>query len=688
MVNSPAGAKRVRPSGLLVLSSVIVFVSMGAAPGAAPRASAATAATASDCARWTPVVTPTANRLQAVDEISPNDVWAVGEDTEHWDGTGWTVVSSPNIGLLYGVAGTSSSDVWVASGSGQVERWDGSKWTLQNPPLPASIVGASSPTNVFLLARGGQTGWALERWNGSKWTVFQSTYDPGYYSFYAISVQSPTDVWLGGGLFNDSHADYPKIEHWNGTTFSEGAGSFGPNYGDVTGFDGSANDLWAAGYVEGDDDDYVNNRVLHWDGSAWADMHPPDGSGQAGVNEMSPSEVVSAGGNEPNGHLLWDGSTWHSLGAGLQYVFGMSGDADVAWAVGDPVSLTSDIETYPCPDIDLSVSGKGPKKIVEGQVAAFTYTVSVPGPYMATGVQLTDALPSGLQFASVTSSQGQCTFNGTVTCDLGWLAGDATVTVRATVAKAGKITNTAVVSADQPDPQQGNNAAPVTILAQPAAPGTPSYHFVQPSRVTNGTPTLVPEETQWAASPTGNICRYDARMSTNGGPYKALTLDDPTALDVQVNLAVDSSYRFEVRARDCGGVYSSWSVGPKFTVDGFQESAATYSGTRHTWRHAALTGAWGGFVDYTTTADGSATFQFQGRNVAWVGTVGPTYGMADVYLDGVLTKTIDCYAAAQSTRQVLFRFGWLTSAPHTIKIVDKGTTGRPRIDVDGFATFR
>jgi hypothetical protein len=139
---------------------------------------------------------------------------------------------------------------------------------------------------------------------------------------------------------------------------------------------------------------------------------------------------------------------------------------------------------------------------------------------------------------------------------------------------------------------------------------------------------------------------------------------------------------------DCSNVASAWSVGPRFTVDGFQEDAATYSGTLHTWHNATLSGAWGGSVDSTTSAGASATLQFDGRNIAWVGTEGPTYSKADIYVDGVLTKTIDCYAPSTSTRHVLFRYGWPSTGPHTIKIVDKATANRPRIDVDGFVAFR
>jgi uncharacterized repeat protein (TIGR01451 family) len=634
------------------------------------------------------VVTPNAVALEAVDEISPGDVWAVGQQfTEHWDGTAWSVVSSPNIGTLTSVAGTSSSDVWATSSSGQVERWNGASWTVQNTPIPGTVVGASSSTNVWIAGRS-SNGWSLARWNGSSWTVVPTPYDVSDYSFYTLSAQSPTDVWLGGGVFNGSHTDNPEIEHWNGTAWSR-AWSGEPYDGDVHGFGGtSPTNLYAATYYTDEEEEDYLTRSVHWNGTAWTDMDQP--TNKFGwfedVYAMSPSNVLFVGGF--SGEQLWDGSAWHPLDTKLSSTESVSGDADIAWAVGRPETGTgqaSDIETYPCPNVDLSVSGTGPKKVEQGQVATFTYTVSKRGPFGATNVGLTDSLPGGLQFASVTTSQGTCTYNEGVTCDLGWVLGDdATVTIKAKVVKTGKLTSTAAVTDEQPDPHQDNNSASVTIQAQPAAPGTPTYHFYQPSQVTNGSPTMVPEETDWTASPVGNICRYDLRVSTNGGSYKPVSLEHPTDLDARVKLAVDDSYRFEVRAHDCAGVNSNWSVGPAFTVDGFQEGAATYSGTHHTWRHAALTGAWGGSVEYTTTAGASATFQFDGRNAAWIGTLGPSYGRADVYVDGVKAKTIDCHAATQSPRQVLFRFRWDTSGPHTIKVVAK----TDRIDVDGFVVLR
>src|SRR5262249_7517400 len=100
MAGFPTAAKRLRPLRLLGLSPVVASVLTQVAPGGTPNASgAATPGARQACDSWTPVVTPNAIRLEAVDEISPGDVWAVGQQsTEHWDGTAWRVVSSPNIG--------------------------------------------------------------------------------------------------------------------------------------------------------------------------------------------------------------------------------------------------------------------------------------------------------------------------------------------------------------------------------------------------------------------------------------------------------------------------------------------------------------------------------------------------------------------------------------------------------------
>src|SRR5512141_319870 len=115
---------------------------------------------------------------------------------------------------------------------------------------------------------------------------------------------------------------------------------------------------------------------------------------------------------------------------------------------------------------DLSLSGNGFSSAAVG--SNITYTLSVVVPVGgATGVTLTDILPSGVTYVSGTPS---CTNNqGTVTCLLGTLAsGTATATIVVTAQNIGALQNVVGVVASEYDPNMANNHAMVTtIVGQP-----------------------------------------------------------------------------------------------------------------------------------------------------------------------------------------------------------------------------
>lgn len=91
---------------------------------------------------------------------------------------------------------------------------------------------------------------------------------------------------------------------------------------------------------------------------------------------------------------------------------------------------------------------------------------------MATGVRLTNTLPTGASFVSSSASQGSCLFaGGIVTCDLGAIAGRgaATAIITARLNESGTATNRAGVSAFGPDDAPGDNLATVTTTVVPSA---------------------------------------------------------------------------------------------------------------------------------------------------------------------------------------------------------------------------
>jgi len=93
----------------------------------------------------------------------------------------------------------------------------------------------------------------------------------------------------------------------------------------------------------------------------------------------------------------------------------------------------------------------------------YTLTTSNIGPSDAGGITVTDTLSTSTTFLSVVPGSPTCTHSsGTVTCNLGTLSAssstDVVVTVLVNTGTTGTITNSATVSATEPDPVSGNNS--------------------------------------------------------------------------------------------------------------------------------------------------------------------------------------------------------------------------------------
>jgi uncharacterized repeat protein (TIGR01451 family) len=132
------------------------------------------------------------------------------------------------------------------------------------------------------------------------------------------------------------------------------------------------------------------------------------------------------------------------------------------------VTQFANIPSPPQADLQLTKTGPTGDAAINFPIA-YTLVVTNLGPDPATAVVVTDNLPATTAFLSAVPSQGNCQINGnTLTCQLGQLTSAATVTLQLSAGSEGLLTNTAAVTATQPDPDPANNAATaVTKVIRP-----------------------------------------------------------------------------------------------------------------------------------------------------------------------------------------------------------------------------
>jgi uncharacterized repeat protein (TIGR01451 family) len=107
-----------------------------------------------------------------------------------------------------------------------------------------------------------------------------------------------------------------------------------------------------------------------------------------------------------------------------------------------------------------------------GEPLVYTLKVENSGPNTATGVVVTDTVPSKATLTGVTTTQGSC--DHTVVCTLGDIAsrGEATVTITVRPNAKGLVDNTATVKGNEEDPNAADNTSTVHGTAYVALTGS------------------------------------------------------------------------------------------------------------------------------------------------------------------------------------------------------------------------
>lgn len=204
--------------------------------------------------------------------------------------------------------------------------------------------------------------------------------------------------------------------------------------------------------------------------SGWIDF---DQSGSFDPNEFAKT-VCSSG----SATLTWTGISGLVTGTTAARFRIASSQAQVAVPTG--FAFDGEVEDFniniippPLPDLEIAKTVNNSNPVI-GETITYTLSVTNPGEFKATGIRVTDQLPSGVTFVSATASQGSFNASSGI-WNIGTLAeGDTTtvtLSINATV-NSGTLGNTIINNAsitalNETDPELNNNSASVGITVVP-----------------------------------------------------------------------------------------------------------------------------------------------------------------------------------------------------------------------------
>jgi F5/8 type C domain len=162
------------------------------------------------------------------------------------------------------------------------------------------------------------------------------------------------------------------------------------------------------------------------------------------------------------------------------------------------------------------------------------------------------------------------------------------------------------------------------------------------------------------------ICNDSFRFYSYFGPSDFGRLDIKLGPGQTIATDLQSRYLFEPHPESSDPV-----LGRVTKIVGAASSAMKYSGS---WTERSNPNSYEGKVKDSSTPNSAVEFSFEGTAVYWRALHSPQSGRAEVYIDGALRKSVDCYSPrSTSYEQFLYvNTGLSPHARHTIKVVVTG----------------
>lgn len=176
-----------------------------------------------------------------------------------------------------------------------------------------------------------------------------------------------------------------------------------------------------------------------------------------------------------------------------------------------------------------------------------------------------------------------------------------------------------------------------------------------------------------------NTATYNVYRKEEGS-YEKVATELTTASYTDTTAVKDiKKVRYKITSVENGveSLYSETVSVLDITVRGMvddSDSRIEYSSRWQTWKDAAHYGGGIHFVE-TSSADDTISFVFSGKGIRVYATKNATWGIMDVYIDGVKADSIDFYDPTPQglKQQMVYEKAGLEDTKHTIKLVGTGT---------------
>lgn len=239
---------------------------------------------------------PSNSEINAIWGAAPDDVWAIGKDSVHWDGTSWSKAAGLTGLSLTGVWGSATNDVWAIGSGGVILHFDGAGWAPTTTPTTADLTGiwGSAANDVWAVATSGDflhfdgKTWELmltedfgplaaihgnradnviavgdvsrARFDGRAWQRIPD--NPLEHPHYVSAFGDGSDVFMGGMVTWSAYkagGAHPELGRWDGASAFDNLEPMWNGDGVVKcGWASEPTNVWIA-----------LPTLMHWNGSSW-----------------------------------------------------------------------------------------------------------------------------------------------------------------------------------------------------------------------------------------------------------------------------------------------------------------------------------------------------------------------------------------------------------------------------------